>query len=139
MPRKIDLWKCKKSTLKNKVWKEFSAYIIRRDRERCVLCGRGREQGVVLQAGHVLSGRCDTILFDERGVFCQCKKCNQFHNDYPWPYWNWYIQRFGQEAFEELKRIKKGGKILDRGELIEIYAWYKDENQEYNKAIGVKQ
>ncbi len=125
-----DLWKAKRQTVKNKVWKEFRLFILRRDKERCVLCGRDKD-AVILQGGHIFRGHHDSTMFDELAVHCQCKWCNKAHNDNNWPYWNWFIGKYGQKAFDELKIKHNSNQVLTRGELVELYEHYKNANKEY--------
>ena len=74
----------KKSAAHNTCWRNFSRYIRLRDavattgtltHARCITCG------VILpieemDAGHMIPGRTNGILFDESIVFAQCKDCN---------------------------------------------------------------
>ena len=136
-----DLWKAKRETVKNKIWKPFRLFILRRDGFRCVQCGRGKDDGVILQGGHLFSGHHDSTMFDEDAVHCQCKRCNHDHNDNPWPYWNWYIQKFGRDPFHELKRKHHNNAVLTRADLVELYEHYKNLDKEYlllDRLAGVK-
>jgi hypothetical protein len=55
-----------------------------------------------LQAGHFLPGRSDTVLFDEEGCHCQCKRCNVFLAG-AWPAYYRFMQgHVGQEAIEKM-------------------------------------
>lgn len=71
--------KSKKALAKDKAWKAFSLYIRAKQAlngyNSCVTCGR-RYPIKQLQAGHLVSGRTNSILFDERGVYPQCYRCN---------------------------------------------------------------
>lgn len=69
---------------KDLAWKWFSKYIRLRD---CLKTTRTKEMGVCytcdqikpfseLQAGHLVSSRCNSILLDEEIVHAQCKRCN---------------------------------------------------------------
>ena len=69
---------------KKKTWVEFSKYIRTRDclettgtadEGICISCGR-RIPFKKLQAGHLVAGRSNVILFDEEIVNAQCYACN---------------------------------------------------------------
>jgi len=131
-----DLWKAKHQTVINKVWKEFRLFILRRDNERCVICGRGKNDGVIIQGGHIFRGHHDSTRFNELAVHCQCKRCNKAHNDNPWPYWNWFIGKHGQKTFDELKIKNNSNDVLTRADLVKLYEHYKNANKEY-ELIGI--
>ncbi len=136
-----DIWKAKRQTVINKIWKPFRLFILRRDRFRCVQCGRGKDNGVVLQGGHLFSGHHDSTMFDEQAVNCQCQNCNKNHNTHPLPYWNWFIEKFGQAAFDYLKRKHHNNAILSRADLVKLYEHYKNLDEEYlllGRLAGVK-
>ena len=74
----------KKSAANNTCWKNFSRYIRLRDaiattgtmtHARCITCGAVLPVDD-LQAGHMIPGRTNGILFDESMVFAQCYACN---------------------------------------------------------------
>ena len=126
-----DIWEAKRKTAINKVWKEFRIFILRRDGYRCVICKRGKDDGVVLQGGHIFPGHHDSTMFSELAVNCQCQNCNNAHNENPHPYRNWFKGKYGQKAFDELKIKHKRNQALTRGELVELYEHYKNANKEY--------
>jgi len=77
----------KKSNAENTAWKWFSLYIRTRDalettgtleRARCFTCDEIHNIQE-LDAGHMIPGRSNGILFDESIVKAQCIKCNR-HN-----------------------------------------------------------
>lgn len=70
--------------IKDLAWKWFSKYIRLRDclkttgtKEygKCYTCDRIKPFKE-LQAGHLVSSRCNSILLDEEIVHAQCKRCN---------------------------------------------------------------
>lgn len=75
-----------KTQLKNKAWKVFSNYIKIKGclkttkttkKGICYTCGK--EYDIKdLQAGHLVSGRTNNVLFNENLVHIQCKQCNIF-------------------------------------------------------------
>lgn len=71
---------------KGTAWKWFSKYIRLRDClattgdpewGMCISCGRTYEF-FRLQAGHLVPGRRNAVLFDEDGVNAQCVRCNKY-------------------------------------------------------------
>ncbi len=73
-----------KKQMKDKAWQSFSRYIRLRD---CILTTGTKDEGVCftckdrlpinkLQAGHLVDGRTDAVLFDENNVKAQCYACN---------------------------------------------------------------
>lgn len=74
----------KKSAAHNTCWKNFSRYIRLRDAIRttgtmthakCITCG-ALHPIEDMDAGHMIPGRTNGILFDETIVFAQCQDCN---------------------------------------------------------------
>lgn len=70
--------------MKDKAWSQFSRYIRLRDcinttgtntEGICYTCGK-RLPINKLQAGHMISGRTNSVLFDEQSVQIQCYSCN---------------------------------------------------------------
>ena len=98
---------------KDRCWKTFSKYIRLRDCLEttntmewglCVTCSQ-RKHFKELQAGHFLGGRGNSILFDERGVFAQCRQCN-YQSGNPVEYFRFMQQKHGDDVIDEL-RLKK--------------------------------
>ena len=80
------MYKCKRkaSSAHNTLWKNFSRYIRLRDAlaatggleyARCITCGKLLPIED-LQAGHMIPGRTNGILYDETIVYSQCYDCN---------------------------------------------------------------
>lgn len=76
-----------KSKLKQKAWVSFSKFVRVRD---CLTTTGKLNQGVCytcgevypidkLQAGHLIHGRTNNVLFDEENVKAQCRNCNIFN------------------------------------------------------------
>lgn len=66
---------------KKRAWDQFSRYIRLRDSQngyaKCCSCEFLAEWRL-LQAGHFVAGRNNSILFDERNCHAQCVGCNFF-------------------------------------------------------------
>ena len=103
----------------------MSLYVRARDK-RCVLCGTPYR----LQAGHLIRRGKWSVRYDERNVFCQCAGCNKRHNYYPEFYTNWWINRFGQEAYDKLVRDSQKLKHYTTAELLEIAEYFKNKLKE---------
>lgn len=76
------------TALKKRTWSEFSRYIRLRD---CLATTGNKDFGICytckkeypyksLQAGHMVAGRTNNILFDEKNVRAQCYSCNMHLN-----------------------------------------------------------
>ena len=121
-------------TLKKKVWKLMSQYVRLRDclkttgtltRGHCYTCGRSFSFKE-LQAGHVLDGRCGTMIFDERGLRAQCAGCNVFLHGNKEEFIPKFIDECGIELLDELKREKRTPKNWKESELKELEAQLQD-------------
>ena len=76
-----------------------------------------------LQAGHAISGRNNSILFDEQLVNAQCRGCNGYGNGKYAEYSIWFIKEYGLKKWEEKVRLSRQVKVdLD---FDEIYSKYK--------------
>lgn len=96
---------------KNTAWGWFSKYIRLRDciattgtktRGRCCTCGK-EFKFQKLQAGHLLGGRTNDVLFDETGVHAQCFRCNDKNrgNGEHRKYVQFMIRKYGREFTHE--------------------------------------
>lgn len=92
---------------KKTAWGWFSKYIRLRDciettkskdRGRCCTCGI-EKPFEELQAGHLLGGRTNDVLFDETGVHAQCFRCNDKNrgNGEHRKYIQFMIRKYGKE------------------------------------------
>lgn len=103
----------KKKTLgwyKKKFWTVFSKYIRERDNNICFTCGKKCE-GKGSHAGHMIpkaSGGL-SLYFHEKNVHCQCFNCNINLGGNGAIYAMKFIQKYGQEEFDEIIRLKNQG------------------------------
>ena len=81
-------------TLHEKAWDVFSKWIRNRDKQ-CVTCG----SKPTLQAGHFHHGVLD---FDEININAQCARCNKWLHGNLSQYAVYLINKYGQEAFNQL-------------------------------------
>lgn len=86
--------------IEKKLDREFSKYIRARDGRRCVLCGSMDRP----ECGHVFPRYARSTRWDKGNAFCMCHACNQAHENDPQPYYKWYIENLGQEAFDAMRR-----------------------------------
>ena len=133
-PKKIS-----KSKIKNKAWEQFSIYIRLRDSLRttgttthalCFTCdkdypsfGKG-----CLQAGHFISGRHPSLLFDERGVHAQCYNCNINLKGNWVKYEDKMLKVYGLAVVLALKRLDDQFKTYTVEELQWLFEHYKEKN-----------
>lgn len=111
---------------KELTWKAFSEYVRRRDEGKgCVTCGKSYEWKV-LQAGHFIGGRNNSILFDERGVWGQCYICNIVKKGSGPEYYKFMLSQFGQDVIDDLIRISHETKKFTHEELQAMREDYKE-------------
>ena len=77
----------------------FSFYIRHRDGWKCVVCGKSKAQGFVMQNGHVISRKCLALKYDEKNCHCQCSGCNKYHTHRPERYYAYFIHKYGEKKF----------------------------------------
>ena len=82
----------------------FNTLIKYRDNWKCVQCGTTEN----ITAGHVIpksSGQ--KIRYDTDNVFAQCQTCNSNHRYKPQYYFQWYINKYGIDEYNELVNASK--------------------------------
>jgi len=84
--------------LKSELTQIFNKYIRLKGNNTCVECGSQNNT----TAGHVFSCVNLSTKWDEMNVFVQCAGCNFRHEYDPYPYFNWYINKFGKDKFDQL-------------------------------------
>lgn len=75
--------------------------IVRRNETSCVVCGSMDR----LTNGHVFSRKNESTRWDvheDGNCHTQCWPCNYKHVYNTYPYFNWYIKRFGIKKFDKL-------------------------------------
>ena len=130
IPRKIK--QPSKSTIKRRAWDAFSRFIRARDclkttgditHGKCITCGKLLSIGFC-DAGHFVSRRYNSTLFDERNCHLQCRYCNRYLNGNLLEYRRQIIKLYGEGADIALEdkamEIKKYS-IEDLTKLIEYY------------------
>ena len=131
------------SKLKKEAWRWCSLYNRQKDANyrgyvACVTCGivKHWKEG---DAWHFLSGRGNSILFEDRGIHFQCKPCNGgFRNqknskeDVVENYQNYMLQRYGESVVKELERLKTKSRTFTEQELEGIIDTYKGRLEKLN-------
>jgi hypothetical protein len=112
------------STLKKKAWKVFSKWVRERDQYVCYTCGKDMKGSPALHAGHFISRRMNSTLFDEMNVHAQCMFCNMYDYGATGPYAERLIADYGLEAFQALIARSKVSKQFTRPELEAIITKY---------------
>ena len=128
--------KVKRKTLpqaKKQVWDLFSRYIRLRDclkttgdvnYGKCITCSRLCKL-TEADAGHFVSRRFNSVLFDERNVHLQCKQCNGFGGQIL-EYRRQIIKLYGEGADIELEDKAQEIKKFTILELEELALYYKE-------------
>ena len=112
-----------KNTRRKRIVKKLDAvvskYIRLRDK-KCVQCGKQEN----LSNGHVFSRRSYSTRWDvseDGNCHTQCWGCNFSHGKDNYDYYRWYIDKFGQERFDELRLEYRGSVKFTTVELEELY------------------
>jgi hypothetical protein len=115
--------------------KWFSAYIRARDGYRSVLSGEGPEHGHVMHCGHVISRARYATRWDEDNAFCQTAGENFLHEHDPYPFFQWYIDRFGKDALDELHRKSRETKKYSTQDILDIAEHYRQRYTTLNNGV----
>lgn len=65
---------------------------------QCVVCGSKDN----LTPGHIFSRVAYSTRWDLQNVACQCVSCNFKHEFDPYPLLNWYTEKYGVGALDDL-------------------------------------
>ncbi len=126
------------TSLKKKVWEVFSPYIRTRDCLKttgcasfglCITCGK-RYHFKLLQAGHLIPGRHNANLFNERGCHAQCYNCNINLRGNTLEYRRKVIEMYGEGADEEIEEHARQYKKFTIIDLEELVLYYKEKLKE---------
>ena len=97
--------------------------ILRREQDRCFVCGTRGSQGNPLQVSHLFTRTWRPTRFDVHagGNNCMmCARCNQRHEADPVPYRKAFIARYGKEALLEIGRRAQQGAVWDYVTLLKM-------------------
>lgn len=119
--------KSKLKKLKDKCWKLCSQYTrlkyAKNDKVQCYTCGIVKPVKK-MQAGHGISGRTNSILFEDKVLRPQCYGCNVGRGGNYEVFVLKLIQEYGEEGYKKLLAQKFQAKkftIMELEELIEEY------------------
>lgn len=92
------------SAKKRKLWAVFSPWIKKRDKYRCVTCGK-RVEGQNAQGGHYIAKAACGLeyYFSEKNVHCQCGGCNLFLEGNRHKYREYLLKKYGEDAVKDLE------------------------------------
>lgn len=126
------------SPAKRTAWRWFSKYIRLRDALattgspdycKCITCDEVKPSDQI-EAGHMIPGRTNGILFDETIVFGQCKTCNGPNGGEKQAYRLKMVERHGQDWYELKVSARKGAVQLTDFDYRQIADEYR---KKYNK------
>jgi hypothetical protein len=98
----------------------FARYIKLRDGYRSVLSGEGEEHGHTMHCGHLITRRRYATRWDEANAFCQTAGENFLHEHDPYPFFRWYIERFGKDALDALDTKSRQTTKYTTNEILDI-------------------
>ena len=139
LPRRVK--QPSKKTTKRKAWSAFSKYIRLRDclkttgtltHGKCITCGKLLSISFC-DAGHFVSRRYNSTLFDERNCHVQCRYCNRYLNGNLLEYRRQIINLYGEGSDIALENKAKEIKKYAIENLTELERYYKIEVE---KLIG---
>ena len=93
----------------------------------CVTCGNAHPwttHAGLIQTGHFLGSRCNSILFEEDNVAPQCVRCNGFESGAPQRFRAWMLAVRGEEVVERLEALKRTTREFTRDELVDMRIEY---------------
>lgn len=116
------------NSLKKEAWKLFSIFIRTRGMDEdgfnvCVTCGT-RMYWRLLQCGHFIPGRHNSVLFDENNCHSQCAHCNIFLHGNLIKYYRFMLKKYGEKEIERLEKEDRKSvqfKPKDLEKIIKLY------------------
>jgi hypothetical protein len=133
--------KTARAKAKSDAWAAFSRYIRTRD---CIRFRNSTEEGMCvtckfvypfgrLQAGHFITGRGNSVLFDERLVYSQCGGCNlnppRGKGGNHVEYFRFMLDEVGLEKIDEFRALKKDTKIYKIPDFLELEQQFKEKTE----------
>lgn len=98
------------------------------DNCKCVTCPAVKPRLGIgsIQAGHFpeISGRLNSVLFEERGVHGQCYQCNHHKHGNPNVYMKFMQKVYGQRVIDELIALKNRTVKYTKEDYENIRAYY---------------
>lgn len=117
---------------KKKAWTEFSKFIRTRGADvdgmnDCFTCPV-RLHWKSLEAGHLVPGRNNAVLFSDVGVNPQCRRCNGHFRGNVIVYYPKMVRLHGQSVVDDLIAARDQTHKWEAGELQEIFTRYRSLN-----------
>ena len=112
--------------------KEFQKYIRFRDKDLpCISCGTKK---ALFDGGHFRKAEIYLgLIFDERNVHKQCRKCNRYLGGNEGEYRVGLVNRFGEDFVKQLENdsIRLRNYKYSKQQLIDIKEHYKELNKQF--------
>ncbi len=133
LPKKVK--QPSKSTLKRYVWAAFAKFIKLRDclrttgtltHGKCITCGKLLSISLC-DAGHFVSRRYNSTLFDEKNCHLQCRYCNRYLNGNLLEYRRQIVKLYGEGADVVLEDKAMEIKKYTPQDLTKLAEYYKIE------------
>ena len=130
-----------KKTVKNRAWRAFSKYIRLRDclrttgtliHGKCITCEKLLSI-TFCDAGHFISRRHNSTLFDEMNCHVQCRYCNRYLDGNLLEYRRQIVKLYGAGADTELEKKAKEVTKYSVEDLTELAKGYKIKIEELLK------
>lgn len=124
------------SQAKKQAWDAFSKFIRLRDIDKpCVTCPI-REYWKEMHAGHFLSGRHNSILFEEKNCHKQCVYCNEYLKGNRVVYEAKMLELYGQVTINRLEKLSRQVVKLKAWQLMGIKETY---TKKYKKLLAIEE
>lgn len=109
--------KVNRKTVVKKLDKIVGDIVKLRDGSRCVTCGGTKN----ICPGHLFSRVAYSTRWNLDNVACQCQSCNYRHELNAYPYFDWFLKRYGKARLDELHMIYSTPRPFKTWELEELY------------------
>jgi len=143
----VDAWKTwSYGTLKANAAREFQKMIRYESVDddglvRCVTCPNSahwRNQGSAMHAGHYVSGRAVSVLFEPSNCHPQCYTCNVHRSGNQEVYSEFMIARYGVDEIQRLRKLRNTSVKIPAEELNEMRLNFRRRWQEAKRKLEEK-
>lgn len=140
IPKKPKKLRANRKTLVKKLDGIVGDIVKLRDKN-CVTCPIWRNEprrkpwigSSILEPGHLFSRVAYSTRWKLTNVFCQCRNCNMLHESDTFALTKYFLDKFGQQAYDELHQLYSQPAIFKDFQLEEMYTILKEE---YEKLKG---
>lgn len=123
--KQLKTFKPTRKGLVKKLDEVFSEWIRIKTRRQfgpmCPFCGKKP----IEQCFHFITRAKHIVRWDEDNAIGSCRGCNFYNEQNPAPFLNFYLNKFGSEAWDRLFRKSNNIAKFDRSRLQEIYTGIK--------------